>query len=229
MKSWDAHHQPSDNAPDFVSFQVGHSFRDAKGQGRRNSSKILKDLNEKGSRSQEAAVAALSEENRGAVALAAFKLGLKEKTSSATPKMIKKVSDRISRRYMCESATKTQARENENMITVETNCRLITATDVCKNNCSETVSVRMCADVIACTPVVPKDEFETAVASLLFLQRAVRVSPVESESENGSLADRNSASLPPFRTTRNAANPFRQICAASLPNESNGTNALYFI
>jgi hypothetical protein len=55
--------------------QVGHSFRDAKGQGRRKSSKGLQDLNDKVASSHYAEVATLSEENRGAVALTVFKMG----------------------------------------------------------------------------------------------------------------------------------------------------------
>jgi hypothetical protein len=66
--------------------QVGHSFRDAKGQGRRKSSKVLQDFNDKVGSSHDAQVAALSEENRGAVALTVFKMGYTNSlTNTNTP------------------------------------------------------------------------------------------------------------------------------------------------
>ena len=63
--------------------QVGHSFRDAKGQGRRKSSKVLQDLGDKVGSSHDAEVASLSEENRGAVALTVFKLGCTKSINKA--------------------------------------------------------------------------------------------------------------------------------------------------
>jgi hypothetical protein len=210
---------------------VGHSFRDAKGQGRRNSSKVLKDLNEKGSRSQDAAVAALSEENRGAVALAAFKLGLKAKDSNKATKMFTALSGDCSRTILCQSDATVQVDNNEFLKNSKNYHRenVTTVTNTSDEFGDSIIDVRMREDGTTGTPVVAKDEFETAATSLMFLQRAVYVNPMESPRDKGSLANGIGAALPTCNTTRNAVIPFRQVCAASVPTESNGTNAFYFI
>ena len=213
------------------SFQVGHSFRDAKGQGRRNSSKVLKDLRDKGTRNQDAAVAASSEENRGALALAAFKLGLKARERDEAAKAIPALSDDCSRTYLCESRATTQTDSFEYLTTVKTNRRVnaTTATNTSEEGGDATIDARMSVDFKTGTPVVAKDEFEAAAASLLFLQRAVYPNPIECPRDKGSLAKVIGAALSSCKTTRNAVIPFRQVCAASVPTESNGTSTFYFI
>lgn len=207
--------------------KVGHSFRDAKGQGRRNLSKVLKDLNAKDTRSQDAAVAALSEENRGAVVLAAFKLGLKAKESDEATKVFTALSGDCSQTYLCES----RAAHVEYMSTAKTNRRgNVTAATNTTYECGDAIiDTRMREDAKTGTPVVAKDEFETAATSLLFLQRAVYPNPIESPRDKGSQAKGIGTALPSCKTTGKAVIPFRQVCAASVPSESHGTNAFYFI
>ena len=174
-----------------------------------------------GTQSQEAAVAALSEENRGAVALAAFKLGIKESDSHEATKMIAQVRGHTSRMFVHDRSSEKQATADEYLSTVETKSRLSPSSDASKDG-GDNVTID--------TPSIPREEFKNAVSSLLFLHRTVRVSPIQSDSDKRSLADRNTTALPTFTaTTRNAVLPFRQVCAASVASESNATNAFYFI
>ncbi|KAI2505378.1 hypothetical protein MHU86_9084 [Fragilaria crotonensis] len=142
-------------------------------------------------------------------------------------KAITALSGDCSQTYLCES----RAAHVEYMSTAKTNRRGdVTAATNTVYECGDAIiDTRMREDAKTGTPVVAKDEFETAATSLLFLQRAVYPNPIESPRNKGSQAKGIGTALPSCKTPGKAVIPFRQVCAASVPSESHGTNAFYFI